>query len=123
MNKKVVSILSVMATALWCQTERAFFKLPTTLVYRSASLSVRHPKIAINWCGVAPFYAAIAAPAFLNPCEVQSGRPARRKGWHQLSSATPATPVEPHRLSVTVLLLRKDQLPIAHLLLAEQHYV
>jgi hypothetical protein len=40
-------------------------------VYLSASFSVRHPNIAISWCGVAPFSAAIAAPALRSPCAVQ----------------------------------------------------
>jgi len=36
-------------------------------VYRAASFMLSQPKIAMSWLSVAPFSAAIAAPAFLNP--------------------------------------------------------
>ena len=66
-----------------CHVRTRFFQTPiihgtggdffccAALVYLSASFRVRQPKIAISWWGVAPFSAAITAPALCRPCAVR----------------------------------------------------
>jgi hypothetical protein len=48
----------------------------TARVYRSASDSDSQPKVAINWCGVAPLSATHTAAALRIPCTEHCGRPA-----------------------------------------------